>query len=276
MTRAMIGAAVSMNQLQNKLDVIGHNLANSETTGYKSRQSDFQSLLVQQINNVKHPSNANGRLTPEGIRVGSGAKLASVRNDLTMGSIQETDRDLDIALLGENTLFQVQVATNNGTETQYTRDGAFYLSPNTNADTVTLTTKDGHPVLGANGPIELADGFDSIDIRDNGQIVATYGNQEVFAGQLATVEAIRPRLLEEVGDNLFRFPDDADLGYNVNEVLRGTDQGSDIIRSQALETSNVDMSEQLTDMTLAQRSYQYNARTISMGDQMLGLINQLR
>ncbi len=66
----MIQAAVTMNQLQNKLDVISHNMANSQTTGYKTRQATFSSLLFQQMDNLKQPENDVQRLTPEGIRIG--------------------------------------------------------------------------------------------------------------------------------------------------------------------------------------------------------------
>src|SRR5690625_991914 len=127
MSRAMIQAAVTMNQLQQKLDVIGNNLANSQTTGYKSRQSEFSSLLFQQINNLNHPQNSTLRLTPDGLRVGNGAKLGSVNVNNENGTIQQTDRDLDVALLQKNHYFQVEVTENNETETRYTRDGSFYL-----------------------------------------------------------------------------------------------------------------------------------------------------
>src|SRR5690554_1476060 len=129
MSRAMIQAAVTMNQLQNKLDVIGNNLANSQTTGYKSREADFSSLLTQQINNVTDQQNAEGRLTPDGIRIGSGAGLGSTNINLEMGAVRETGRELDVALLQPNHFFQIEVTENGETETRFTRDGAFFLQP---------------------------------------------------------------------------------------------------------------------------------------------------
>src|SRR5690625_3462589 len=126
MSRTMIQAAVTMNQLQHKLDVIGHNLANSQTTGYKSRQTEFSSLLFQQINNMTNPSRTEERATPKGLRIGSGATLGSIHNDLTPGPVSETGRVLDTALLEANHFFQMQVTDgNNEIETQYTRDGSF-------------------------------------------------------------------------------------------------------------------------------------------------------
>ncbi|MFD2044453.1 flagellar hook-basal body protein [Ornithinibacillus salinisoli] len=272
MSRMMIQAAVTMNQLQNKLDLIGHNLANSETTGYKNRNADFSSLLFQQINNMNNPANAEGRLTPDGVRVGSGAKLGSVNIDLSLGAIKETGRALDVALQESNHLFQIQVTENGVTETQYSRDGSFYLSPMEN-NQVMLTTKDGHPVLGANGPIVFADGFDDITIGDNGLINVSRGGQSELVGELSTVEAVRPRLLEAAGDNNFRLPNLDELGYAFDEIIQNVNPS---MKSGALENSNVDISKQMTDMILTQRSYQFNARTISTSDQMMGLINQLR
>src|SRR5690625_5303662 len=160
MSRTMIQAAVTMNHLQNKLDLIGHNLANSQTTGYKARQTEFSSLLFQQINNMTDPANAEGRLTPDGVRIGSGSALGSVNIDLTVGSQTTTDRTLDTALLGDNYLFQIQITDDDGSEIRYTRDGAFYLNPINDGQTLMLTTKDGHAVLGTNGPIIVNDGFE--------------------------------------------------------------------------------------------------------------------
>lgn len=276
MSRMMIQAAVTMNQLQSKLDLIGNNLANSQTTGYKSRESEFSSLLFQQINNMTDPANAQGRLTPDGLRIGSGAKLGSINADLSMGSFIETGRSLDLALLGENLLFQIEVTENGIAETQYTRDGAFYLNTMADGQSLMLTTKDGHPVLGVNGPIVIADGFDSIDIQSNGQVLVQRGNQTEIAGDLAIVEAIRPRLLEAAGENGFRMPDLEALGYSFEEIIQNVNLAADVVKSGSLESSNVDLAKQMTDMIMTQRSYQFNARTISMSDQMSGLINQIR
>jgi flagellar basal-body rod protein FlgG len=272
MSRTMIQAAVSMNQLQQKLDLIGNNLANSQTTGYKARNADFSSLLFQQINNMTDPANAEGRLTPDGVRVGSGAKLGSINLDLSLGAWKETGRALDVALTQPNHLFQIAVTENNVTETRYTRDGSFYLSPLEN-NQVMLTTKDGNPVMGVNGQITFADGFDDIQIAENGQITVKRGANTEVVGQLTVVEAVRPRLLEATGNNNFRLPDLAALGFNQAEVLQDVPVS---VKSGTLEASNVNMAKELTELITTQRAYQFNARTISMGDQMSGLINQLR
>lgn len=274
MSRAMIQAAVTMNQLQQKLDVIGNNMANSQTTGYKSRQAEFSSLLTQQINNMSR-GDAAARLTPEGVRVGSGARLGQVNSNLAVGTISETGRALDVALQGKNHLFQIQVNENGVTDQQYTRDGAFYLQPLENSNNVMLVTKDGHPVLGDNGPIVLQDGFDDINIQSDGSILVSRGEQTEWAGRLSIVEAVYPELLEAAGENAFRLSNLDELGYTLGNVMNQVN-GDNMVKGGALEHSNVDMSKEMTDLLMTQRSYQFNARTLSMGDQMAGLINQLR
>ncbi|RKQ34353.1 flagellar hook-basal body protein [Oceanobacillus halophilus] len=276
MSRTMIQAAVTMNQLQNKLDLISNNMANSQTTGYKTREAEFSSLLFQQMNNLKNPENDEVRMTPDGIRIGSGARLGSENMNLTQGAIKNTGRALDTALLEENYLYQIQVTENDVTETRYTRDGAFYLSPMEDNETVMLTTSDGHPVLGADGPIVIADGFEAISIGENGQVQVKRGNQTETAGTIEVVQAVRPNLLEATGGNMFRLPDLAELGLDFEEIIQNPEQNRALVQSQALEQSNVDVAKQMSDLILTQRSYQFNSRTISMSDQMMGLVNQLR
>jgi len=266
----MIQASVTMNQLQKRLDTIGHNIANSNTTGYKARQSEFSSLLFQQIDNFNSPADNGNRNTPEGIRIGAGARLGAINSNLQTGSIITTDRALDTALLGENLFYQVQVTENNETETRYTRDGALYLNPVGNGQNVMLTTRNGHPVLGVNGPIVFADNFEQITIRENGQVMVDYGTGTQVVGTLAIVETDRPRTLEATGNNLFRIPDTVE-----GEIFQ-IPEGTTLLKNKALESSNVDLAQEMSELILTQRAYQMNARTITMSDQMQSLINQVR
>src|SRR5699024_8215739 len=275
MSQMMIQAAVTMGQLQNKLDNISHNMANSQTTGYKSRQSEFSSLLFREINNLSAPENAEGRLTPDAIRTGTGARLGGVHLDLAEGSIQETDRALDVALLDKDHLFQVQTTVDGREEVRYTRDGAFYLSP-VNDNTSLLVNGEGDPILGTNGLIQVPANLDDVNINDSGQVIGIQNGEEQVLGQLAIVKAERPRLLEAAGDNMFRLPDEANVEAADVFTPVANAGNTKVLETSALEQSNVDLSEQMTDMVNAQRSYEFNARTLTMGDQMNGLINQLR
>ncbi|QHT48144.1 flagellar hook-basal body protein [Bacillus sp. SB49] len=270
--RSMIQSAVTMGQLQTKLDLIGNNLANSQTTGYKSRSADFSSLLYQQIDNQSDNLAETGRLTPDGIRIGSGAGIGHTNIDLSLGSLQETGRTLDAAFLQEGHMFEVLVPTEAGIETQYTRAGNFYLSP-LNDGEVMLTDTNGNPVAGEDGErIVLEDGFQSITLNADGSVVVRRNGAEETAGRLAVVDAVRPRMLEAVGGNRFRIPD----GIAADGLVTAVQPGETVLKSGTLETSNVDVSKQMTDMLMAQRAYQFNAKSISTGDQMMGLVNQLR
>src|SRR6478752_2233499 len=97
MNTSMITATNTLSQLQKQLDIISNNLANLDTTGYKSRQASFTDLLVQQFNNQPDAGKEAGRLTPNGIRQGAGAKLNQVQMNMSQGSFKPTERDLDTA-----------------------------------------------------------------------------------------------------------------------------------------------------------------------------------
>lgn len=267
--RTMGQAAVTMNQLQNQMDMIGHNLANSQTIGYKERQAEFSNLLTQQINNMSNQDNTFNRATPEGIRIGTGARLGAIHNNLSLGSMQKTDRDLDTMLLNENHFYQITVEG----ETHYTRDGSFYLQPVNNGAEVALVTKDGYFVNGVNGPIQFGGNINSIQIDKNGDVIVKRGNQNEVVGTIAIAQITQSRSLESVGNNLFRIPD---AFANVNGLVQQAPLDQALIENQALEMSNVSIQEQMTQLVNAQRSYQFNSRTISMADQMQGLVNQLR
>lgn len=277
MTVRIMGQANSaMSALQKKLDTIGHNLANSNTHGYKARRVEFQSLLKQHMNNLNDPVNTVGRETPVGLRLGTGSRVGSTNNNLALGAMQRTDRPLDTMLLQPNHFYQVRVQQGQTDEIRYTRSGNFYLSQTGNGNDVRLVTSDGNTVYGENGPIEFAGDFDDIQINSRGEVWARYGDNEVLVGRLAVVEITRPRLLEAVGENLFRLPNLEDLGYAFNDIVQPIENADGIIQNNVLEMSNVQIQDEMVEMINAQRAYQLNARSITTADQMQGLINQLR
>ncbi len=268
-------AAGTMNQLQQKMDMIAHNLANSNTVGYKERQTEFSDLLSQQINNLTPADQAGPRLTPDGLREGMGARLGAINSNLEMGSIQVTERELDNVLRNEKHLFQVQAEHNGQQEVQYTRDGSFYLQPVGNGDDMMLVTQDGLPVLGQNGTIQFSGAdVEQIQMDEAGNLYVKRAGQveDEIVGTLALSEATFPRALETVGDNLFRIGEE----FANNNVMQAVQNDDRVIQNGAIEMSNVSMQDQMTDLINAQRSYQMNARSVTMSDQMQGLINQLR
>jgi flagellar basal-body rod protein FlgG len=279
--RSMITAANTMAQLQQQLDVISNNIANSNTTGFKRRETSFGELLAQQFTNL--PNDKATRLTPNGVRYGVGARLAETNLVLKQGAITKTDRALDVALAKEGQFFRVLVQGENGAqEIGYTRSGAFYLTPSAeNPNELMLVTSDGHPVLDENNaPILLPEGFKDITISNNGAITVTASDGRVIRrANIGITTILRPQLLQSAGDNVFTLPDlnalnvnEADVAVNMTGNLR-----NQISMTQgALEQSNVDLGTELTDMMITERSYQLNARAISLFDQMLGLINGIR
>lgn len=277
MIQSMLTASVTMGQLQKKLDTISNNVANVNTNGFKRREVQFSDLLFQQVNNQSVNRQETGRNTPYGIRVGSGAKVGETSVRLEQGSIIQTGRDLDVALTDKNVFFEI-VPTEEGQPRQFTRDGSFYLSPNpNNADELFLVNGDGKYVMSENGgTITVPANFDSLKITDDGRINVTMNNLELTVGRLQLVEVTKPQLMRNIGDNVLSFPDLANLGLNIDDVLNVLPQNQGKLIQGSLEGSNVDMGRELSELLLAQRSYQFNARSVTMADQMLGLINSIR
>ena len=277
MIQSMLTASVTMGQLQKKLDTISNNVANVNTNGFKRREVQFSDLLFQQVNNQSVNRQETGRNTPYGIRVGSGAKVGETSVRLEQGSIIQTGRDLDVALTDKNVFFEI-VPTEEGQPRQFTRDGSFYLSPNpNNADELFLVNGDGKYVMSENGgTLTVPDNFDSLKITDDGRINVTMNNLELTVGRLQLVEVTKPQLMRNIGDNVLSFPDLANLGLNIDDVLNVLPQNQGKLIQGSLEGSNVDMGRELSELLLAQRSYQFNARSVTMADQMLGLINSIR
>jgi len=270
-----IQAATTMRELQNKLDLIGHNVANANTTGYKTQMANFSSLLYQNIDNFSdEEANSVGRITPLGIRQGAGAKVGHANNNFTQGALINTERPLDLALTEDRQFFEVAVTENGETETRFTRDGSFYLQPTETGDSA-LVTSNGHAVLDQFGEaIIITEGFDDVALDASGQVVVQRDGITNTEAAISVVEAIRPQFLEQTGQNLFRLPDVTETGFEAGDIIG---QVADVnVAVGRLEGSNVELSTQMTELIQTQRAYQFNARTISMHDQMRGLINQMR
>ncbi|OLO42311.1 flagellar biosynthesis protein FlgG [Alkalihalophilus pseudofirmus] len=279
MNTSMMTASVTMGQLQKQMDTIAHNLANTNTTGFKRREATFSDLLFQQVNNQMVPSMETGRLTPNGIRVGAGAKIGQTALRTEQGSIQTTDRPLDLAIQNPNHFFQVEVRNDDQSEVRYTRDGAYYFSQNPdNPNVLNIVTGQGHFLLGPNGPVTVPADHSEVQIDENGVIsVILRDGTTVGAGRLELVNVQRPQILEQLGENLFGLPNNLiEQGYVPADILGVIPAGQVSVRQGALEMSNVDMGREMSEMILAQRSYQFNARSISMADQMMGLVNSIR
>lgn len=282
MNRTIVTATNTMSQLQLQMDLIGNNLANVDTTGYKRKEGTFNDLLVQQFNNQRNTADEVGRLTPTGIRQGVGAKVGLVKLVLTQGALKNTDRDLDVALTKPDLFFKVQTTDASGaTEMQFTRDGAFYLSPSAgNPNQLDLVTASGNRVLDQwNELISVSGDVSSIAISEIGTLLATTSDGQERTFELGVISVQNPRYLENKGGNLFGLTNEVAAGVAPEKIytdLIGGLRENVAMNQRKLESSNVDLSKEMTDLITAQRMYQFQARSVTLADQMLGLVNGLR
>jgi flagellar basal-body rod protein FlgG len=278
MNRTMITATNTLSHLQKQMDIIGHNMANIDTAGYKRREANFTDMLVQEFKNQPNDNlETPGRMTPFNIRQGIGAKLGQVQMHLAQGGLKTTDRSLDTAFTAEGQFYRVMADG----EVRFTRNGAFYLSPLSDNETL-LVNSDGHAILDENDrPITIVGNVKNFRVNETGQFSAEKydGTSQDF--NLGVSLAKKPQFLEQAGGNLFALPrneqgelimEEAEILTNLNGALRN--QVS--IQQGVLEQSNVDMSKEMTDLINVQRSYQFHAKTVTMADQMLGLVNGIR
>lgn len=280
MNRTMITATNTLSQLQKQMDIVSHNMANIDTTGYKRREANFTELLFQQFNNQRNPYVETNRLTPNGIRQGVGAKLAQSQIVMTQGSIKQTDRPLDLAFTTEGQYFKVLEQGEDGSKVRYTRDGAFYLTPLSENETM-LVTSDGYPVLDENNnPIMINGQVKEYTFSENGRLVATMANGSTSEFNLGVVQINKPQFLEQKGGNLLGLPENmAELNVAEGDILtelNGPLRNQITMKQGALEQSNVDMSKEMTELINLQRSYQFQSKSISVADQMMGLVNTIR
>lgn len=276
MNRTMITAANTMSQLQLKLDLIGNNIANIDTVGYKRKEGTFNDLLVQEFNNQPRQDKEKGRLTPNGIHLGTGARLGLTKTILTQGNLKTTNRELDVALAKENLFFKINVDGN----IQYTREGAFHLSP-TGQNQLNLVTSNGDFVVDEqNQPIVISGNAKSFTFTENGTLHVEMANGATQAIDLGIVSVKNTQYLEHKQGNIVGLADNfAELGITEEAIfteLTGGLRQEISLKQGALESSNVDMSKEMTDLISTQRQYQLQARSVTLADQMLGLINGVR
>lgn len=275
MNRTMITATNTLSQLQKQMDIISNNMANVDTNGYKRREATFTDLLVQEFNNQERANKEVNRLTPNGIRQGTGAKLGQAQLIMNQGALKQTGRSLDTAFTKEGQLFKVLVQTNGVNEVQYTRNGALYLSPLSDTE-VMLVNGDGLPVLDENNnPITINGEAKDYNINANGQLTVTKtaGVTEVF--NLGVVRVNKPQFLEQRGGNLLGLPANIAEDEVLTELTGGL-RAEISLQQGALEQSNVDLSKEMTELINVQRAYQFQSRSVTLADQMMGLVNGIR
>jgi flagellar hook protein FlgE len=289
MLRSMYSGIGGMRNFQVKLDVIGNNIANVNTYGFKKGRTTFKDLVSQQIAGASGPTANRGGVNPK--QVGLGSQLAAIDTIHTQGSLQTTGRTLDLAISGDgffvlgNGVLAGPPITVNGPV--YTRAGNFYLDQNgdiVNADGLYLIGEPYDQPPAANtgknnvGKINIPTTAKSFSIGSDGTVnyVDAAGNLYI-AGKIYLAKFKNNDGLEKAGQNLFR--ETANSGsIDVDAVKDGVELvelnvpgtgGTGTIVAGALEMSNVDLAEEFTEMIVAQRGFQANTRIITTSDEIL-------
>lgn len=266
----------ALQAFQQKLDTAANNVANVDTTGYKRRDHSFSEILANQINNQGRGDQENGRLTPNGLRVGYGTRTGLTQLDDSQGQARETGNPFDLMIQGKG-FFQIGYPSSG--ETRYTRDGNFHLSPNPNQPgSYYLTNANGGYLLDQNSqPIVLDSEYD-VTINSSGQILLKNGEGPQFTNgqRVGLVDIQNPHLLQNSGNNEFSFAAAAlPNGQNAANYVRMMTPGEAQVSSGYLEGANVDLTKEMTDLMTAQRSFQMNSRAVSYADQMTGIATNI-
>ncbi|MBP1992616.1 flagellar hook-basal body protein [Paenibacillus eucommiae] len=285
MNNSMINSSVSMHALQQKLDILANNMANSNTNGFKKKEASFEDVLTN-IKNQPQGFRQQGRLSPLGFNQGWGSRLVQTQINMSQGPIQSTGNITDLAIQGDG-LFELAIPTtdangNQAFQTAWTRNGALHLSPD-NQGSMTLNTEDGHYLVNTNGaPVRIPKNYRP-EIDQNGNIFAyseiNHSAPPINVGQIKLVRVVRPQLLQELGNNLYTLP--ADIGdiQNVLQNVNGNPMdGADRVEVMQgyLEQSNVNMADEMTDLVMVQRAFQLSSRAVTSSDTMMNLANNLR
>ena len=260
MIRSLWIARTGLDAQQTQLDVISNNLANVSTNGFKRGRAVFEDLLYQTLRQPGAQSSQQTQI-PSGLQLGTGVRPVSTARIFTQGNIQKTDNSLDVAVQG-NGFFQVLLP--DGT-TGYTRDGSFQKD-----NQGQIVTADGYPVqpnitIPANA-LTVSIGTDgTVSITQSGTAATT----QIGSIQLATF--INPGGLQSIGQNLFL---ETAASGTPTPNTPGTN-GAGIVNQGYVETSNVNVAEELVTMIQTQRAYELNSKVVSTSDAMLARLTQL-
>ncbi|MGI9406950.1 MAG: flagellar basal-body rod protein FlgG [Hyphomicrobiaceae bacterium] len=256
--RALAIAATGMNAQQTNLEVISHNIANINTTGFKRSRAEFTDLLYQAERAAGNANRGGQGVIPEGSQIGLGVRTSSIRSVHIQGSLVNTNNQFDVALNGRGWF---RITTPDG-ETAYTRAGAF----NTDA-TGRIVTQEGYVVQPS---ITVPGNTINTVINESGQVFARVGGQTDLQeiGQLTLANFANEVGLEPLGKNLFR--ETAASGSAVTGVPG--DPGFATLQQGYLEGSNVDPVKEITELISAQRAYEMNSKVIQAADDMFGTV----
>jgi len=260
MIRSLWIAKTGMETQQTAMDVISNNLANVSTSGFKRARPVFEDLLYQTVRQPGAQSSQQTEL-PSGLQLGTGVKTVATERMFDQGNLQQTSNPLDVAISGSG-FFQVLMP--DGT-TNYTRDGSFQTNSQGQ-----LVTASGYPVQPA---ITIPAAAQSVTIGADGTVSITQqgstATTQVGTLQLATF--INNAGLESKGDNLYS---ETSASGTASTNTPGTN-GTGTLQQGYVETSNVNVVEEMVNMIQTQRTYELNSKAITTSDQMLQTLSQL-
>ncbi|CAG0909634.1 unnamed protein product [Cyprideis torosa] len=258
MITALWSAKTGLDAQQTKMSVISNNLANASTVGFKRDRAVFEDLMYQNLRQSGSQTSQETTL-PSGLNIGTGVRIVATEKLITQGNMQNTDNPLDMAIQGRG-YFEVQMP--DGT-TGYTRNGEFQV----NAEGQ-IVTANGYLLQPG---ITIPENVKSLDIGVDGTVSALLSGdtapQEI--GQIQIADFINPTGLQPLGGNLLGETASSgapQLGSPSLDGLGSIQQGS-------LETSNVNVVEELVNMIETQRAYEINSKAISSTDDMLAYVN---
>jgi len=259
--RALYSAASGMTAQETNLENIAHNLANANTTGFKSRRAQFQDLLYQTITQPGTAANQQAAV-PAGLQLGLGTRAASNEIVFTQGDFSQTNNPLDLVIQGKG-FFQIRQA--NGT-LAYTRSGNFQMN------------RDG-AVVDANGnllepQITIPATAQTITIAQDGTVSFTQVGQSAAqqVGQIQLANFQNPAGLNSIGSNLY-LPTDASGDAIVGNP--GGQEGNGTLLQGYIEQSNVSVVDEFVNMIVSQRAYEANSKVVKTADEMYQDINNL-
>ncbi|MDH4191196.1 MAG: flagellar basal-body rod protein FlgG [Betaproteobacteria bacterium] len=260
MIRSLWISKTGLDAQQTQLDVIANNLANVGTTGFKRGRAVFEDLLYQ---TVRQPGAQSSQQTqaPAGLQIGTGVRPVATARIHTQGNLQQTGNNLDLAINGQG-FFQIQMP--DGT-TAYTRDGSFHLDAQGQ-----VVTSNGFHVQPA---ITVPSAAQSISIGQDGVVTATLAGSStpVQLGSIQLANFVNPGGLQSNGQNLYTETPASGTPTTGTPGLNGMG----LLSQGYLETSNVNVVEELVNMIQTQRAYEINSKSIQTSDQMLQRLSQL-
>jgi flagellar hook protein FlgE len=271
MLRSLYSGVSGMRGFQVKLDVIGNNIANVNTIGFKGGRVMFKDILSQTVAGVSAPDAARGGVNAK--QVGLGVTTAAIDTIHTPGSAMTTNVPTDLRINGDG--FFAVAPIGQEAAPFLTRSGNFTLDRDRN-----LVNAEGLHVIGVGGAaIQLDPAVTAFSIGQNGEIIAV--NQDgtsATTNQFVAIQMVtNPGGLEKVGGNLYRMTPNANTDGTYTESTAGDPAtGAGTIISGELEMSNVDLTGEFTEMIIAQRGFQANSRIITTSDEILQEVVNLK